>query len=336
MPDAAKRPTSKRLSGFPAALGEHSAFGELTASRLDELISAWAGQPVVQTPIKGGLSHRISRVDAEDGTRWLLRVLDPRVAEAALGIPLEQEIANTERAAAAGVGPQVIYRLPGLPVLLLEFLDGVTLDAAAVRDPELIPAIAAACRTLHAGPRFVNDFSIFDKLDRFLELCERHSLKIPGGYLDVLPAVRDLKETLTGHRLPSVPCHNDLLPQNLIAMSRTSVRIVDYQLSGNGDPGFELGDIAAEAEYDPDLTERLARAYFGAPDAGLTARVRLFLTMSNLAWTLWFSVHHGLLKEQAADADFDYEAEAAGKFARALRDLDDPAFGRLVDAIRRR
>ena len=51
--------------------------------------------------------------------------------------------------------------------------------------------------------------------------------------------------------------------------------------------------------------------------------------MSNLTWTLWFAVHHGLLREQAADADFDYDAEAADKFAQAVRDLDDPGFGRL-------
>ena len=30
------------------------------------------------------------------------------------------------------------------------------------------------------------------------------------------------------------------------------MRIVDYQLSGNNDPAFELGDIAAEADFDPD------------------------------------------------------------------------------------
>ncbi|MEU8379120.1 phosphotransferase [Streptosporangium sp. NPDC048865] len=292
-------------------------------------VRKWADQPVTETLIKGGLSHRISRLTTADGQRWLLRVLDPRVSEAGLGIPLDQEIANTLHAADAGIGPRVLHRLPG--ALVLEYLDGVTLDAHTVRT---IPGpIAAACRRLHAGPRFVNDFSIFRKLDEFLALCRTHELGTPDGYEDRLPAAAEIERALAADPLPTVPCHNDLLPENFIRCG-AEVRIVDYQLSGNNDPAFELGDIAAEADYDPDLTVRLARAYFGTDDRRLTSRVRLNLIMSNLTWTLWFAVHHGLLKEQAADADFDYEAEAADKFSQAVRDLDDPGFGRLVDDVR--
>ncbi|MGC5009212.1 choline/ethanolamine kinase family protein [Streptosporangium sp. DT93] len=292
-------------------------------------VRAWAGQPLTETPIKGGLSHRIVRLDAADGRRWLLRVLDPRVSEAGLGIPIEQEIANTVRAADAGIGPRVLHRLPD--ALVLEYLEGVTLDAHAVRG--LPGPVAAACRRLHAGPRFVNDFSVFRKLDEFLTLCRTHELAVPDGYLDRLPAAAEIERALAADPPPTVPCHNDLLPENLIRCG-DEVRIVDYQLSGNNDPAFELGDIAAEADYDPDLTTRLARAYLGAEDRRFTARVRLNLIMSNLTWTLWFAVHHGLLREQAADADFDYRAEAADKFSQAVRDLDDPGFGRLVDDVR--
>ncbi|MFC4062327.1 hypothetical protein ACFOWE_28840, partial [Planomonospora corallina] len=153
-------------------------------SHILTLVRDWAGQPVTETPLKGGLSHRVSRLEAADGRRWLLRVLDPRVSAAGLGIPLEQEITNTLRAAEAGVGPRVLHRMPG--ALLLEYLDGVTLDAQAVREsPE---PIAAACRRLHAGPRFANDFSVFRKLEEFLALCREHGLRVPGGYEDVLPA----------------------------------------------------------------------------------------------------------------------------------------------------
>ncbi len=130
-----------------------------------------------------------------------------------------------------------------------------------------------------------------------------------------------------------MPCHNDLLPENFI-FDGSAVRIVDYQLSGNNDPAFELGDIAAEADYDQEMVKRLTRAYFGDEDPA--ARVQLYLIMSNFTWTLWFSVHHGLLAEQAAAADFDYDAEAADKFAQAVRDLNDPGLGLLIDDVRGR
>jgi thiamine kinase-like enzyme len=50
--------------------------------------------------------------------------------------------------------------------------------------------------------------------------------------------------------LASVPCHNDLLPENLLDVGG-DIRIVDYQLSGSNDPTFELGDIAAGRSRQP-------------------------------------------------------------------------------------
>jgi thiamine kinase-like enzyme len=300
---------------------------------LDEIVShvpEFAGT-VELTVIKGGLSHRVVRVDA-DGGRFVLRVLDPAVTEAGLGVPMEQEIANTVLAAETGAGPRVLRVLPEWHALVLEYVDGVTLSAADV--PSRLDGIAAACRLLHSGRPFGNEFDIFRKLADFLLLCEQHGLGLPEGYADQLPLVTTIRQALAARPLPRVPCHNDLLAENFIA-DGDRVRIVDYQLSGQNDPCFELGDIAAEALLDVDGVTRLAAAYFGPELTDqLLARVRLYLTMSNVTWTLWFRVHSGLLGGRAA-ADFDYAAEAAAKWGRALSDLGDPGLGELLNTVRR-
>jgi len=127
-----------------------------------------------------------------------------------------------------------------------------------------------------------------------------------------------------------VPCHNDLLAENFID-SGGVIRIVDYQLAGNNDPSFELGDIAAEAQLDPDRTSALASAYFGADlTPALTARVRLNQLLSDITWTLWFAVHHALLRNPTSS--FDYATEANDKWARAQSGMDAPEFPRLLDA----
>ncbi|MBO3746885.1 phosphotransferase [Streptosporangiaceae bacterium NEAU-GS5] len=289
-----------------------------------DLVAAWAGRPVTATTIKGGLSHRIARVETEDGDRWLLRVLDPRIAEVGLGIPLDQEIANTVHAASTGVGAQVLHIMPG--ALVLEYIDGPTLDNPAVRDG--IGEIALTCRALHQAPPFVNDFSIFRKLEQLVGVCRANDLTLPHGYAECLSYARDIEAALDARPLPAVPCHNDLLAENFIA-GPSGIRIVDYQLSGNNDPRFELGDLAAEADFDPDDVARLAHAYFGhgahIPD------VRLYLIMSNLTWTLWFVIHDKLVGASHVGGAFDYSAEAADKFAQAVRDISAPDFGRLID-----
>ncbi|MEU8138226.1 choline/ethanolamine kinase family protein [Streptodolium elevatio] len=290
------------------------------------------GPDAVYTPLTGGLSHRVVRVDAGADRRWILRVLDPAVNAAGLGVPAWQEIDNTVLAARTGVGPRVLGTVGQPAAMVLEFIDGTTLSADDLGRPATLVRVATACRRLHGrSPRFANDFDIFRKAEELLGLCLRYGLPIPADYTDRLPDLDDLERALACHPLPARPCHNDLLPANLVDDGR-AVRIIDYQLSGMNDPAFDLGDIAAEAELPPDAVEILASAYFGREmTARHLARVRLHRIASDIAWTLWFSVHHGLLADSAASPGFDYRAEAAGKWARAVRALDADDFGRLLD-----
>lgn len=287
-----------------------------------------SGGAITCTTLKGGLSHRVLLVEA-GGRRYVMRVLDPAVSAAGLGVPARLEIHNTIRAARGGVGPQVLHVTDD--TMVLEYIEGRTLGQEDVRRPEMIPRLAAACRRLHAGPRFAGEFSIFRKAEELYARCRRHDLSVPDGYADRLPVLADIERAVDRMPLPAVPCHNDLLPENFIDDGR-DVRIVDFQLSGMNDPAFELGDIAAEGDYEPARVEALASAYFGDEmSAALLARVRLYLLVSNVTWTLWFAIHHGLLSHRAADAVFDYDAEAADKWSQAERDLADPGLGRLID-----
>jgi thiamine kinase-like enzyme len=287
---------------------------------------------VTHRPIAGGLSHHIWQVDC-GGRSYVLRVLDPAVSAVGLGIPPVQEITNTLKAAESGVGARVFEVLPDIPAIVLEYLPGRTLSAADVRLRANFPRLAAACRKLHAGPRFGNDFTIVRKLRELLELCDRSELAVPDGYRDRLSIVEEVQAALDVAPLATVPCHNDLLAENFID-SGGVVRIVDYQLAGNNDPCFELGDIAAEADFDPDRTAELAAAYFGSETTdALTARVRVNLMLSNYTWTLWFAVHHGLLRHPGTAATFDYAAEASDKWQQAKRDADSPELGRLIDTV---
>jgi thiamine kinase-like enzyme len=294
-------------------------------------VPSWVGRAVEWQRLEGGLSHHIFRVDV-DQTPYVLRILNPSVSAAGLGIDPAQEVANTLLAARTGVGPHVYEVLPDVSAMVIEFLPGRTLGNGEVRRREIIPALAWACRRLHRGALFDNEFDIFAKRAELLDICARHDLPLPAGYRDYSSTVEDVRAALAVAPLPRVPCHNDLLAENFIALS-DGIRIVDFQLSGNNDPAFELGDIAAEADYDLDRVELLAAEYFGESlTPALLARVRLYLLASNVTWALWFTVHNGLIERQAG-VDFDYDAEAADKWGQARRDLDDPELGRLLDTV---
>ena len=282
-----------------------------------------AGRVLTSELLTGGLSHQVILIGVDE-RRYVLRILDPAVSRVGLGIPPAQELENT--VLASGIGPTVYFARDGL--MLLEYIDGRTLTHDDVRDMAVIPRLAEACRELHAGPAFVNEFSIVAKAAELLDLCRRHALEIPSGYPEAMAVLRRIADTLPP--VPHKPCHNDLLPANFMDDGR--IRIIDYQLSGMNDPAFELGDIAAEADYDLPRIELLARSYYGSAfSEALLARVRLCVLASNVTWTLWFSVHHGLLYGDS----FDYAAEAAAKWARAERDLSHPELGSLLQTPRK-
>jgi thiamine kinase-like enzyme len=294
---------------------------------------AWRGRDVRSEILKGGLSHRTFRV-VVGGERYVVRILNREIDRHLLGIRPEDEIENTIRAAETGVGARVLAAFPELPAMVLEHIDGETFDVRRVRDPATTRRIGRACRALHDRARpFVSDFDIFRHLDGFLDLCRRHDLRIPDGYESYLPTVARMEQALARSAGPPVSCHNDLLAENIMG-DGSGIRLIDYQLSGNHDRCFELGDLAAESDFAPDDVERLCDAYFGARLPAQVARTRLYLIMSNVTWTLWFSVHNGLV-EPNPEVQFDYWDEALDKWSQAVRDLESPELGRLLERARR-
>ena len=81
-------------------------------------VATVAGREVAWAPLPGGLSHRIYLVNTRQN-RYVLRVLEPAVSAAGLGVPPAAEIENTLAAARTGVGARVVEVLPDVPALVL-------------------------------------------------------------------------------------------------------------------------------------------------------------------------------------------------------------------------
>jgi thiamine kinase-like enzyme len=99
------------------------------------------------------------------------------------------------------------------------------------------------------------------------------------------------------------------------------LRIVDYELSGNNDPCFDLGNTAQEANFNDDLRAVLCEAYFGRLDRQQLARMNLFALMSDVGWTLW-----GAIQATISTLDFDFIDYYTTRWNRALAVMDSDRF----------
>jgi thiamine kinase-like enzyme len=241
-----------------------------------------------------------------------------------LGIDREHEYRNSQLAAAAGVGAPVIEYRPLDRVLVLGFIEGRTLGNADVADAVMIRRIAAACRALHRAGRFAGDFDMFALQRRYYATATAEGIRIPAGYADLLPAFEAARAALAVRDEGTVPCNNDLLAANFID-DGNRLWLIDYEYSGNNDPCFELGNIAAETGLDADAAAALVADYYGRPRRSRIARAELFGLVARYGWTLWGAIQHA-----SSDLDFDFWSWAMEKFDVAAAGFTSPAFARLL------
>jgi len=272
-------------------------------------VSLWKGQDMKLSPLSGGLTNENYLVDA-GGKRYVMRL--PGRSTELLSIDRANEVYNTKAAATTGIGPKVLEHVAGVDVMVLEFIPGPTMSARALQSPRMVARMAQSFHRLHAAPRFLQDFNMFRLIEYYLRIVEEHDVTIPDGYRDWLPTVADIERAVAVGALPSAPCHNDLLCENFID-DGTALRIVDYELSGNNDPCFDLGNTAQEAEFDQGLRGALCEAYFGRLDPRQLARMNMFALMSDVGWTLW-----GAIQARISAVDYDFKAYYMGRWERAL------------------
>jgi len=294
---------------------------------IDDVIARipdWQGRDVRVHPLAGGLTNTNYRVDV-DGTPYVIRI--PGQSTELLSVNRQHEYHNTLAAADAGVGARIAHYLPDIPVMVLEFIPGPTMSSARLREPDQLARIAASVRMLHTGRSFVNTFNMFRTMDFYLDIVQRHGMRIPDGYLEYVSVARRIEAALDVRRLPSVPCNNDLLAENFIDDGRM-LRLVDYEYSGNNDPCFELGNICNENDFTPEQFEQLCAAYFGQASQSKVARMWLYHCMSNIGWVLWGSIQNSI-----SAIDFDFWEWTLVKWRKAQAHVESREFGKWLDAV---
>jgi thiamine kinase-like enzyme len=199
--------------------------------------------------------------------------------------------------------------LPEDNILVLRFISGRTLTA-----DDVVPhteRIAAALRTLHAGPSFVSDFDMRAIRRRYLDVVREEGFRIPSDYFDLAPTYERLEEALAREPEDLVPCNNDLLAANFIDDGER-IWIIDYEYSGQNEPSFELGNLASENGLDENQTAALTRAYWGSDDDAKVARALAWALLARYGWTLWAAI-----QASVSDIDFDFWSWGMDKYVVA-------------------
>ena len=290
--------------------------------RLD-MVPTIAGQRRVIESLPGGLTNTNLKVTVGEHS-YVARLSPP--SSDLLAIDRVAEYRNSVAAASTGIAPAVLDFVPAARVLLIDWIDGRTLQAVDLQQDSMLPAVAAACRTLHAGPRFTVDFDMFDVQSRYLKTVQQRGFRLPDHYTEFLPALTTIRQVLRLDPPVTVPCNNDLLAANIID-DGNRLWLIDYEYAGNNDPCFELGNIWSESNLSESQLELLVTSYFGRPSPALTARARLQGLVSQYGWTLW-----GVIQNAVSEIDVDFWSWSMEKYERAVATFESADFQDLLAA----
>jgi aminoglycoside phosphotransferase (APT) family kinase protein len=281
-------------------------------AELSERLGGACGAP---EPLGGGITNRNYSIQC-GGREYVLRL--PGKDTALLGIDRMSERLANEAAARLGIAPAVAAADERW--LVTEFVAGVPAEPGDLRTgPE---PVAEALRAFHdSGVALPVRFWVPELLDAYARTVHVRGGILPNAYAPTRSIVSRIASVLPLDQ--PVPCHNDLLPANVLTVGERVV-LVDWEYAGMGHRLFDLGNLAVNNELDEDAEERVLAAYFGEPPGpGRCAGLRLMRIMSDAREAAW-----GVVQGVVSELDFDFGAYAAKHFARLEQAASDSRFER--------
>ncbi len=278
-------------------------------------LSCWKGD-ISARPLRGGITNANFLVE-DGGRKYFVRIGSDIPAH---GVMRFNELAASRAAAAAGISPAVVHAQAG--VLVLDFIDGQTLDPQTVRRPDMLQRIVPLIRQCHVqiplhfrGPALV--FWVFQVLRDYAAGLVQDQARL-AAQLPRLLQIADELETVVGE-IRLVFGHNDLLAANIIDDGHR-LWLVDWDYAGFNSPLFDLGGLASNNGLDEVQERDLLAAYFQAePQDRLWRRYRAMKCASLLRESLW-----SMVSEIHSSIDFDFVAytqEYLDRFEVALEEF---------------
>ncbi|SDH51585.1 phosphotransferase [Roseospirillum parvum] len=254
------------------------------------------------------------------GTRVALRLPEGTPVPEAHG----EEIDNWTAAAGRGLAPPLLFADPADGLVVFAWPEGSPATPRALAEPQVAGRVGRLLGRLHRGAAFRHRFTVWDRLARWrpvLEAWDTDSL----GRIDHLAAeVEALRPLLRATAPPETPCHNDLTPRRLVIGPRR-VQLIDWALSGMGDPHLDLAELIAQAELPQPAQAALLAAWAEAAGA---APPEARVTCLKPVIALWWALRHAERLDQALRAG---DLDNAQRHRELCRDQVDALAGRLDD-----
>ena len=314
----------RHVHALPDRLCYTFAMSKAAIEALVRRVPGWEHHEIELTTLHGGITNT-NYVAVIDGVKAVVRIPGERTE--LLGIDRANEAEAALRAAELGIGPAVLGKLPEIGTLITALVPGRHLDPTpfTARLPEVVDLLC----TFHDSGPLRGAFPIHRVVEWHARDASSYGVVPPGSYGRLHQQSRRIEYAFAAAPLPPVPCHNDLLPGNvLFEEAGERVWLLDFEYAGMNDRFFDLGNLSVNCGLDTAGDEELLRLYFGAVTASRMARMQLMKVMSEFREGMW-----AVVQQAISTLDTDFVAYAHERLSNCERLAARPQFEQwLADA----
>jgi thiamine kinase-like enzyme len=275
----------------------------------------FADQSVQIRPLSGGITNR-NFVASTDHGEYVIRIPGERTE--LLGIDRAYEAEAASRAAELGIGPAVLGMLEAVGTLVTELVDGHHLEPTPFI--ERIGDVVNLIHRFHDSGPLGGAFPIHRVVEWHARDASARGVMAPKAYERLHQLSRRIEAAFARAPTPLVPCHNDLLPGNVL-FADDRVWLLDFEYAGMNDVFFDLGNLSVNSELNQEADERLLTLYFGQITKSSWARLHLMKMMSEFREGMW-----AVVQQAISTLDTDFVSYANDRLSNCERLASRPEF----------
>ncbi|MEO7397797.1 MAG: phosphotransferase [Ilumatobacteraceae bacterium] len=288
------------------------------------MVPAWSRGPLTIRPLSDAITNRHFVVGFDD-REYVARIPGERTN--LLGIDRRHEAEAADRAAALGIGPAIVGVLPGIGTPITCLVPGQVLEDAAFS--ARLHDVVDVLKQFHDSGPLAGQFPIHRVVEWHARDASSHGAIPPATYERLHQQSRHIEAAFASSPLPPAPCHNDLLPANVL-FSSARVWLLDYEYAGMNDVFFDLANLSVNSGLAAADDERLLTLYFGDVTVSAWARLQLMKVMSEFREGMW-----AVVQQAISTLDTDFVAYANERLASCERLAGATDFGRWLNDARR-
>ena len=262
----------------------------------------------------GGMTNKNYRVVVK-GKEYVLRTPGSGTERM---INRKEEKMNVIQVSELGLDAELIYFNDETGVKITEFIkEAETLNGNSTKKTDYMEPIAAAIRTLHdSNIKMINHFDVFEKIHEYERLIMDLQCRPYDGYDEVKAKVMALKEVYQSLNIILTPCHNDLVPENIIRGRGGKIYLIDWEYSGMNDPIWDVAALSLECEFTQEEEALFLSFYLNQDHIPLDIQQRVLINkiFQDFLWSIW-AIFKG------AEGD-DFGSYGIDRFNRAKENLE--------------